>query len=330
MLINDDILWLKVFGKISNQNLKKFLEDKTDDEEASIITESLKLKDSKKLSDYISSLSNQNIQVLCYLDENYPTELKELSDSPMILYCKGDVGLLAIKTKLSIIGSRRMTDVSTSNINKIAESKFANDRIIVSGLAIGVDSYVHQKFMKKGNKLIAVLGSPINVCYPPSKISLYRHIENNGLIISEYEPGSRINTFNFVIRNRIIAALCDDLLVIQSSLDSGSIQTIMHAKKLDKNIHVVIGDLSDDSNLGNVFAANNYGAKIFSLGFDVDNAEYMSNLHPLVKQLKRGVGYTIGDLSSLNLDNQDINLLLLELEIQNQIVRRSDGRYYQS
>lgn len=112
---------------------------------------------------------------------------------------------------------------------------------IISGMAKGIDSYVHTAFLKKGGYTIAILGNGLDICYPSEHNHLMECIEQTGLLLSEYPPGTRPSRYTFPRRNRLISAWCDQLFVISPTSKSGTLITADYAYKYHREVTILKG-----------------------------------------------------------------------------------------
>lgn len=194
---------------------------------------------------------NKEIQVITMQDKKYPKNLFELKNPPEKLYAIGNIELLN-EFSLAIVGARKCEEESLNLATILAENFVKLGITIISGLAIGIDTAAHEGTLNSNGKTVAVLGSGFNKLYPKCNKELSEKIvDNNGLVISEYEPDTPPLKPNFVNRNRIIAALSSGVIVIEASEKSGSISTAKVAMNLKKKIFTVPGDRYNENFKGN-------------------------------------------------------------------------------
>lgn len=191
-------------------------------------------------------LSDYKGSVLTLLDEAYPQSLKQLHDPPYVLYIRGRTDLLNLPC-ISIVGSRNHGPYS-AKWTQLWVAYFAN-YVIVSGMAKGIDGLAHQHALSQGT--IAVLGTGIDVIYPKQNSALYYALVQKGCVISEYPEGTAIQKHQFVARNRIIAALGNALLVMESHPKSGSMLTVNYALDCGKDVYCLPFSLDMPEGLGN-------------------------------------------------------------------------------
>jgi DNA processing protein len=201
-------------------------------------------------------------------DTTYPQLLKEIYNPPEELFYKGKVEFLN-KTCIAIVGTRRNTDYGEFITEKIIEELSVLDIAIVSGLAKGIDTVAHKSALKNNLPTIAVLGSGINNIYPRSNNNLAAEIEQNGLIISEYEDQTAPVDFQFPQRNRIISGLSIAVIVIEAPEKSGSLITAKLALDQNREIFTVPGDIDRETSIGPLKLIQNCGAYPVSSGKDV-------------------------------------------------------------
>lgn len=191
---------------------------------------------------YLNKIEDQDIAVLTLLDPDYPARLQEIFDPPSVIYVKGEIKP-EDNQALGVVGSRKVTGYG-QEVTEIIVSQLASSGLtIVSGLARGVDSLAHKTALKNGKRTIAVLGSGVNVIYPPENINLAKEIIKNGAVISELHPDTQPSQGYFPARNRIISGLSLGVLVTEASEDSGSLITASCALEQNREVFAVPGPI---------------------------------------------------------------------------------------
>ena len=183
------------------------------------------IKESRK-SEYIyreySELDKKNIKFTYPGKYNYPERLMNIYDYPYIIYYKGSLPQSDVPS-VAIVGARNCTEYGRSVAGRFAED-FADMGIqVISGMALGIDAAAQKGAVRKGGYSMAVLGCGVDICYPRTNIELYTQLECNGGIISEYSPGTPPKAGLFPMRNRIISAMSDALIVVEAKQKSGSL-----------------------------------------------------------------------------------------------------------
>ena len=201
-------------------------------------------------------------------DTAYPHLLREIYNSPKKLYYKGDLEVLE-KTCISIVGTRKYSEYGELMTEKIVEELAVIDVAIVSGLAKGIDTIAHKAALKNGLKTIAVLGSGLDNIYPKQNIKLAEKIEQNGLILSEYEPTAEPLDFHFPQRNRIVSGLSVASIVVEAPEKSGALITAKLALDQGREIFAVPGDIDRENSIGALRLIQHSGAYPISSGQDV-------------------------------------------------------------
>lgn len=192
----------------------------------------------------IEKLKKDDIKVISVSDKNYPNLLKEISKPPIILFVRGR--LSEKDFTFAIVGARRPTHYGLDITPQFSEKLAQAGIVIVSGMAIGVDTLAHKGAVAVGKRTVAVLGSGINDAsiYPSSNRGLAQKIlENDGAIISEYPPGYQIHKMNFPERNRIISGMSKGTLVVEAKIRSGALITANFALEQNREVFAVPGDI---------------------------------------------------------------------------------------
>lgn len=192
------------------------------------------------------------IEEILIKNNKYPNQLKNIYDPPAKLYVLGNRFILN-QRNFAIVGSRKATQYGKKIAMQISKELAENGLNVVSGLAIGIDSYAHLGCLqvKDAGKTIAVLGSGLDVIYPKENRKLAEQIINSGgCIISEYPIGSKIEKNNFPQRNRIISGLSEGILVVEASQKSGALITAEFGAEQGKEVFAVPGDINKEQSEG--------------------------------------------------------------------------------
>jgi DNA processing protein len=182
-------------------------------------------------------------------DASYPANLREISTPPTRLYVRGalrDVDALAV----AIVGSRAATSYGLAAAERLAAELAARGITVVSGLARGIDSAAHRGALRAGGRTIAVLGSGVDVIYPPENRRLAREVESHGAVLSQFAPGTRPLAGHFPARNRVIAGLSLGVVVVEAAERSGSLITAGLAGELGREVMAVPGPVTSAQSVG--------------------------------------------------------------------------------
>ncbi len=199
---------------------------------------------SKQLSQKIQ----QNLKVshfLTILDKRYPSQLQEIYSPPVVLFYQGDLELLDSKKLLGVVGARQCSSYALQALTQLLPNVVQQKLILVSGLAKGVDGLSHQLALKHHGKTIAVIGNGLDISYPSCNRALQTQIAHAGLLLSEYPLESRPLKYHFPLRNRIIAGLCQTVLVVEARHHSGSLITANLALQENRNVLALPGRIND-------------------------------------------------------------------------------------
>lgn len=215
-----------------------------------IINEIIDRKKRIESEKVIEAAIENDIKIIKCTDKLYSKSLKNIYDYPIILYCKGNSRLLNEKC-ISIVGCRDCSEYGKKVAETFAYKLSKKGYTIVSGMASGIDSASHIGALIAREKTIAVLGSGVNYIYPYINKKIYDKIlENEGLIISEYGVNkSPIPSF-FPQRNRIISGLSEKILVVEATINSGSIITANLAIEQGKDVYAIPGNITSIKSSG--------------------------------------------------------------------------------
>lgn len=179
---------------------------------------------------------NKNIFVLCWDDDRYPARAKKPTDAPVVLYYKGN--FREMDQTIGIIGARRCSQKSKQKTVFLASECAQKKITVVSGMAKGIDSYAHTVCLNTGGYTVAILGNGLDICYPAEHNKLMKCIEEKGLLISEYPPGTHPDRYRFPRRNRLISSWSDKLFVIQAEKGSGALITAEYSRKYGREVEM--------------------------------------------------------------------------------------------
>lgn len=197
-------------------------------------------------------IERHHITPLFLLDDNYPQRLAEIEDAPVILYKLGEADL-DNENIASIVGTRRPTAYGIGFCNQLIKdlSVYFNNILIVSGLAYGIDSIAHKKALECNLPTVAVVAHGLNMIYPANHRNLAKEIvRQGGAIISEYPFGVKPFRANFLARNRIVAALSDVTMVIESAIKGGAMSTANLAFSYSRDLMALPGRINDELSQG--------------------------------------------------------------------------------
>ena len=279
-----------------------------------------------------------NYDFITINDDIYPECLKEISDPPEKLYYKGNLELLKSERMIAVVGTRNPSSYGKLCCEYMIKKMSKVDITIVSGFAKGIDSIAHKTSLITGTKTIAVIASGLDIVYPASNLSLYKEIEEKGLILSEYEAGTKPFKGNFPRRNRIIAGLSKGVIIVESKDRGGSLITADLALEYNRDVYAVPGDIFSEYSKG----CNNFirDAKAKSLSnikelledYNWENKEETKSL-----KFTKNQQLILDSLSSeknldrileeTKIDQTEILSELINLEIMGLIKSIAGGRY---
>lgn len=292
----------------------------------------------------LSILHSEQISLVSFLDPEYPPLLKEIPDHPAVLFCRGDLTLLQSRYSLGVVGTRKMSQYGKDAVSTIVPPLANAGVTIVSGMAIGIDGFAHQTTLDAGGNTIAVLASGVNnhSLYPKIHYHLGQRIIEQGLIVSEFPPGTTPRDYFFPFRNRIIAGLSRGVLIIEAPEKSGTLLTANYALEYNRDVFAVPNPIHST----NATAPNSLikkGAVLTERAEDVLHAweldaqtqdRISSGAQPespdeqLVYSLLQNEPLHIDEIvRQSNLDTSQISVIVTLMEMKG-IIRRMEGGYY--
>jgi DNA processing protein len=187
---------------------------------------------------------SHNISFLCYTDADYPTSLQGIYAPPLILYYKGDLLAALRNVCLAVVGTRKPSAYGMEMCRRILNPVCEKGTTIISGLAMGIDAVAHHTALSAKTRTIAVLAHGLDIIYPPANKNLSDKIVATGALVSEYEPGTKLERWNFPARNRIISALAQAVFIVEAPMDSGALLTAKFAGEQSRGIYALPGNIN--------------------------------------------------------------------------------------
>lgn len=207
------------------------------------------LRDRVDLDKVMETINARGISALTIEDTDYPRRLKEINQPPPLLYVKGSINV-EDEWAVAVVGTRRVTPYGRQVANELAIYLAQNGITVISGLARGVDAIAHQSALRAGGRTIAVLGSGVDVIYPPEHAKLAGEICDQGALVSDYALGTQPDGINFPPRNRIISGLSLATIVVEAGETSGSLITAEFAVEQGKEVFAVPGSILTPQSTG--------------------------------------------------------------------------------
>ena len=270
-------------------------------------------------------------------DAEYPSRLLEITDPPALLYVRGRVELLG-RDGLAIVGSRNATQQGIENAAAFARALSDAGLTIVSGLALGIDAAAHRGALDGAGSTVALLGTGIDVVYPPRNANLFGAISERGAIATEFPLGTPPLASNFPRRNRLISGLARGVLVVEAALSSGSLITARTAAEQGRDVFAVPGSIHSPLAKG-CHELIRQGAKLVESAQDV-----LDELAGVVRaptashaeeeeahELLRHLGHDPCNVDTLcrrsGLTADTVSAMLLQLELDGRVASLPGGRY---
>lgn len=203
--------------------------------------------------DYFEKLKDAGVKFFTLQDPEYPQFLAKIKNPPIVLFCKGEFSFNAEENQktVAIVGTRKITSYGRQVTELVTRDLVDAGCVIVSGLAMGVDSMAHGATLENSGKTIAVLGSGVDLCTPRENSFLYEKIlETGGAIVSEFPLGQEPVRGSFPSRNRIIAGLSVGVVVTEGAADSGALITASNAASQQRKVFAIPGPITSDYSKG--------------------------------------------------------------------------------
>lgn len=349
LLINNPLFKAKLFEYFDYDIKRVFEVDKNDLINFSEIYSNISIP--KNFLNQIKTLDVDKIyddfiktetKYLTFDDVNYPENLKNIEDFPLVLYYKGSIDNLNLNRTIGVVGSRSATESAKQNVYSIVSNFKDTDIVIVSGLASGIDSVAHKASVDNNIKTIAVIGSGLDFKYPAQNKDLYNKIENGGgVIFSEFPNSYRPVPVNFPQRNRIVTGLSKGVIIAEAKMKSGAMISARLTLEQGRELMCIPG-LITNPNCEGIYHLIKNGAGIVVNSDDILN--YMGWEIQTVKKEKPvlvGIEKLIYDKISseeisieglkqnLDVGINELMITLTKMELKGLIIQKN-GLYYTS
>ena len=209
----------------------------------------INLRNQVNLDEVCDHIEKMGIQVVTWEDDSYPRRLKEINQSPPVLFIRGSVEM-ADDWAVAVVGTRRVTPYGRQVAIELGRFLAQNGVTVVSGLARGIDAVAHSSALQAGGRTIAVLGNGVDVVYPPEHRKLTEEIMRAGALISDYPVGTPPESQNFPPRNRIISGLSLATIVVEAGEKSGALITAEFAVDQGREVFAVPGSILAQQSTG--------------------------------------------------------------------------------
>jgi len=309
-----------------------------------------KIKEFAKWEMYLNEykkVENSGYFFIKYKDINYPANLKNIYNIPMILQYYGNIKNSDCNA-LAVVGSRNCDEYGRNVTESIVRELVEKGITIVSGMARGIDTIAHRSAIKYGGRTIAVIGSGLDICYPPENRELFEEISKNGYVLSEYQLGTKPESNNFPKRNRIISGLSLGVLVIQANIKSGALITAQYALEQNREVFAIPANINNKKSSGCNQLIKNGAKLVDNIDDIISEIKQFQGINTKIKPLKNNPNLVnlsknekvivsllkdkrlhIDELQIVsNLSSSDIFPIILDLEMQ-EIIRVLPGNYYE-
>lgn len=297
----------------------------------------------------LEKLEESNVKVTTIFDDDYPQNLKNIYDAPVILYYYGTLNEKD-RYSISIVGTRTPSDYGRKICSEISKELSKRGILVVSGLAIGIDSIAHNSCIESGGLTYAVLGSGVDNLYPPDNKILYEKIKEHGAVLSEFDLGSKAEKVNFPRRNRVVSGITLGTVIVESRIKGGSLITAEFALDQNRELFAIPGNVNARNSEGcNNLIKKGY-AKLVSGVDDIltefnirlsdigypQSKEFTQTENPDMNVFESKIYNVLNDtepinidkiceLTSLNISDCLVNLLTMEFK---GLISQLPGKYF--
>lgn len=358
---NDALLVLNGLPHVGPVMLRHLLDEFSDDPVAVLAGDRLRLLQVKGIGEKAAGvlhdwpqhfnlereqqrMATSGIRFVDQSHADYPASLRELYDSPIGLYWKGDYTKVE-RPCVAIVGTRRATLYGRKVAKRFGAELARLGFCVVSGMARGTDTAAHEGALEAGGPTLAVFGCGMDIIYPPENLELSREITAKGALLSEFPFGRRADRQTFPMRNRVVAGLCEAVIVVESAAAGGSMITARFAGEQGRQVMAVPGRIDQDSSTGCHQLIRDGATMITSVDDVLEELRYRSTeqmevpLEPAPPELDARESalmslFAGGEALSpdriaerLEWAYPEVSALLMGLELKRLVSKRSDGGY---
>jgi len=207
---------------------------------------------------YRLSCANNGIGIVCAGDKDFPLRFYEYDGMPPILYYMGNISIVNEQLSVAVIGTRKPTDFGIAVTKNLTDKLCSMGYYILNGLAIGCDAYAIETANVRTNKAVVVLPCGLDRICPSSNIPLLKELlKNGGCAISEYAPGVAVQKYMYIERDRLQAVISKAVIVVESTVNSGTMHTVKFAKKYDVPVGCFMKESASKNSDGNNYLVSN-------------------------------------------------------------------------
>jgi DNA processing protein len=315
-----------------------------------IAEEIINFNDWDKVKKELELLDKNKVNIITYHDELYPRRLLDVYDRPPYIYVRGNLNSGDIN--IAMVGSRQASAYGKYTTERISRELAMRGVTVVSGMARGIDSAAHRGALTAHGRTVAVLGSGLDVIYPPENRKLFEDIIQSGAVISEYPLGTPPRSSNFPARNRIISGMAYGVVIVEAGEKSGSLITARLALEQGREVFAVPGSIDSAGSRGTNKLIKQ-GAKLIENTDDIleeilpqieriskpafkpdteeDTGEYAKTLsgtdRRIIDFVSRGSIHIDDLISSTGLSSADILSALTAMELKG-VIQQHPGKFF--
>lgn len=256
----------------------------------------------KKFNDFnaceaeIAFIEKYKIKTLFITHKDYPKRLQNCYDGPALLFYRGTAGLNEQKI-ISIVGTRNNSTYGKQACEELIDGLKNSGVLIVSGLAFGIDTIAHKAAIKNNLETVAVVAHGLDRIYPEQNKSLAKQMAENGGILTDFSSGTKPDKQNFPKRNRIVAGLCDAIVVIESAVKGGSIITAELADSYNRDVFAIPGRTTDPKSAGCHYLIRSNKASLITGAQDLLEMMNWNSPAPKKSHVQRSLFYSLDENS---------------------------------